>query len=148
MNTAPLRATDRVRWGQLWAEYQAFYRVDLPAAATESTWQRLHDGRIHGFGARDGADTLVGIVHFLFHEDTWSTAPACYLQDLYVDPAIRGHGCAARLIAAVAAAARTAGASPPYWLTHETNTVARRLYDRVGKNHGFIHYASAPTDGS
>ena len=47
---------------------------------------------------------------------------------------------AAALFEAVAAAARAAGSSAPYWLTHETNAAGRRLYDKVGKNQGFIHY--------
>jgi hypothetical protein len=45
------------------------------------------------------------------------------------------------LIDAVAEAARAAGANNPYWLTHETNTVARRLYDRLAQNQGFLHYS-------
>jgi GNAT superfamily N-acetyltransferase len=137
---APIRFADRPRWQQLWAEYQLFYGVDLPPAVVESTWQRLHSGRVHGLGARDASDRLLGITHYLFHEDTWSTSPACYLQDLYVDAVARGTGCARQLIEAVAAAAKVAGAGDPYWLTHETNTVARRLYDHLGKNLGFIQY--------
>lgn len=143
---APLRVSERSRWEALWGEYQRFYAVQLPGAVTDLTWQRLHDGRIHGLGARDSADSLVGIVHFLFHEDTWATKQACYLQDLYVDPAARGTGCGAQLIAAVAAAAQSAGVSPPYWLTHESNAVARHLYDRVAKNHGFIQYTYLSPD--
>jgi GNAT superfamily N-acetyltransferase len=143
---APLRAADRASWERLWSGYQRFYRVELPVAATEATWERIHNGRIHGLGARVGGDQLVGIVHYLFHEDTWSVQRACYLQDLFVDPSARGSGCATMLIHAVAAAAKSAGASPPYWLTHETNAVARRIYDRVAKNHGFIHYQYAPPD--
>ena len=100
---APLQPAERVRWEELWTQYQVFYGVVLPAAVTESTWQRLHDGRVHGLGARDPAGHLVGIVHFLYHEDTWSTTPACYLQDLYVDAAVRGSGCGRKLIEAVAA---------------------------------------------
>jgi GNAT superfamily N-acetyltransferase len=146
IDIAPLRVSDRSRWEALWGEYQRFYGVKLPAATTDFTWQRLHDGRIHGLAARDSADSLVAIVHFLFHEDTWSTERACYLQDLYVDPAVRGTGCGAQLIAAVAAAAKSAGAAPPYWLTHESNAVARHLYDRVAKNHGFIQYTYLPSD--
>ena len=146
MRIAPLRVSERSRWEVLWGECQRFYGVQLPAAATDRTWQRLHDGRIHGLGARDSADSLVAIVHFLYHEDTWSTECACYLQDLYVDPAARGTGCGTQLIAAVAAAAKSAGVSPPYWLTHESNTLARHLYDRVAKNHGFIQYTCALPD--
>ena len=137
---APLRVSERARWTELWSEYQLFYGVELPADVSESTWQRLHNGRVQGLGARNSADYLVGIVHFLFHEDTWSTAPACYLQDLYVDSTARGTGCGRMLIEAVAESARTAGANSPYWLTHQSNAVARRLYDRLGQNQGFVQY--------
>jgi GNAT superfamily N-acetyltransferase len=143
IDIAPLELSDRARWAELWTAYQVFYRVELPAAVTEATWTRLHDGRIHGLGARDATGELVGIVHFLYHQDTWSEALACYLQDLYVDPKTRGTGCGRGLIEAVARAAKAAGATPPYWLTHETNTVGRRLYDRLGTNAGFIQYTYA-----
>jgi GNAT superfamily N-acetyltransferase len=136
---APLDPSERARWAELWSAYQVFYGVELPAAVSESTWQRLHNGRLHGLGARDSGN-LVGIVHYLFHEDTWSTAPACYLQDLYVDSPLRGTGCGRLLIEAVAEASRKAGANSPYWLTHQSNAVARQLYDRLGQNQGFIHY--------
>jgi GNAT superfamily N-acetyltransferase len=142
----PLRLADHARWRQLWGEYQIFYGIELAANVTENTWQRLHNGRLHGLGARDSTDQLLGIVHFLSHEDTWSTAPACYLQDLYVDPKARGTGCGRQLIEAVAEAAKAAGTNPPYWLTHETNTVARLLYDRLGKNLGFVQYSYTPQE--
>jgi GNAT superfamily N-acetyltransferase len=137
---AALQPGDKARWLELWGAYQEFYRTELPPEATEATWTRLHNGRIGGLGARDRTGELVGLVHFLFHEDTWSHQSACYLQDLFVEPAARGHGCARQLIEAVAAAAKSAGASPPYWLTHETNATARKLYDRLASNLGFIQY--------
>jgi GNAT superfamily N-acetyltransferase len=140
IHIAPLQLSERAHWEKLWSEYQVFYGVELPATVTENTWQRLHDGRVHGLGARDSAGRLIGIVHYLFHEDTWSTARACYLQDLYVDPAMRGSGCGRQLIEAVAAASAKAGANSPYWLTHQSNAVARQLYDRLAQNQGFIQY--------
>ena len=143
-HVTPLRQSDHSRWLQLWGEYQSFYGISLPATVTASAWERLHNGRVHGLGARDAADTLLGFTHFLFHEDTWAIAPACYLQDLYVDRSARGTGCGRLLIEAVAQAARAAGANAPYWLTHESNKVARVLYDRLGKNLGFIQYSYDP----
>ena len=50
------------------------------------------------------------------------------------------------LIAAVAAAAKEAGAARVYWNTHETNAVARRLYDAVAVRSGFIQYRIEPLD--
>ncbi len=51
------------------------------------------------------------------------------------------------LPAAVAESARAAGANSPYWLTHQSNAVARQLYDRLGQNQGFVHYVyTKPVD--
>jgi GNAT superfamily N-acetyltransferase len=138
---APLRTSERSRWNELWSAYQRFYGIELPDQVSDSTWQRIHTGRLHALGARDAGERLVGIAHFLYHEDTWSVAPACYLQDLYVDQTLRGRGCGRALIQAVDAAARAAGANGLYWLTHESNAVARRLYDRLAHNQGFLHYS-------
>jgi GNAT superfamily N-acetyltransferase len=135
----PLIATDREEWERLARAYKAFYQTVLPDVAYERTWQRLlqHDG-IQGFGARiDGR--LVGITHYLLHTGIW-TPKVCYLEDLFVEPAVRGQGVARALIDAVAHSSRTAGATRLYWLTHETNATARALYDRVAKYSGFVEY--------
>jgi len=141
MRIAPLLASEHPRWLELWLAYQDFYGIALDATTTAGTWKKIMMGRVHGLAAHDPADRIVGIVHYLFHEDTWSTQAACYLQDLYVEPAARAAGCGRRLIESVGEAAKMAGANPPYWLTHETNLVARRLYDRIAKNNGFIQYS-------
>jgi len=75
----------------------------------------------------------------MFHTSAWST-DACYLQDLFVDAAVRGQGVARALIEQVAQAARARGATRFYWLTHQNNTTARTLYDKVGQYKGFIRY--------
>lgn len=82
---------------------------------------------------------MVGIAHFLYHGSTWADR-ICYLQDLFTAPEARGCGVARKLIEAVAHHARDAGASRCYWLTQESNAVARMLYDRVAKYNGFIRY--------
>jgi hypothetical protein len=69
---APLRPDERARWGELWSGYQTFYEIEIPAEVTANTWERIQSGRVHGLGARDSSHALVGIVHYLFHEDTWS----------------------------------------------------------------------------
>lgn len=141
---SPLRPAEHARWLLLWHEYQQFYKVELPEEVTVGTWQRIHEGTLHGLGARNASGELVGIVHYLFHEDTWSLKRACYLEDLYVDPQARGAGCARQLIEAVAAASARVGANAPYWLTHESNARARRLYDQVARSPGFIQYVYDP----
>ncbi|WP_275901636.1 GNAT family N-acetyltransferase [Paenibacillus sp. SYP-B3998] len=49
----------------------------------------------------------VGIAHYLFHRTIWMK-DACYLQDLFVNEAARGHGVARALIERVAQSARGA----------------------------------------
>ncbi len=124
----------------MWRAYLAFYDTVLPDAQYEDTWARLlHDTAIHGLAARrDG--TVIGIAHFLFHAHGWSTAPSCYLQDLYVDAAARGSGAGRALIEAVASRAQEKAAARMYWLTQSGNAAARRLYDGIAKESGFVRY--------
>lgn len=131
---------DRPRWTELWRAYLAFYETTLPDGIYEHTWSRIMaEGEIRGLAARD-ANTIVGITHYLFHPHGWSVTPACYLQDLFVDPAIRGQGAGRLLIEAVAGKARNTGATRLYWMTQDTNATARLLYDRLARHSGFIRY--------
>jgi len=131
---------DKPRWAELWRAYLDFYRTTLPPEQFGDTWGRLlHDTQIHGLAARrDGA--IIGIAHYLFHPTAWASAPACYLQDLYVDEAARGTGAGRALIEAVAERAREQASVRLYWLTQDGNAVARRLYDRVACNSEFVRY--------
>jgi ribosomal protein S18 acetylase RimI-like enzyme len=54
--------------------------------------------------------------------------------------ALRGQGIGRKLIEAVCAHASKDGAARVYWLTHETNATARKLYDQVADLSGFIVY--------
>lgn len=136
-----LTPADRAAWEPLWQGYQAFYEVELGPEVTAATWQRFHDEAepMFALGAFAG-DALVGIVHYLFHRTCWAIGPSCYLQDLFTAEAARGHGVGRALIEAVADAARAAGAARLYWLTHETNTTAMALYDKVADRSGFVQY--------
>ena len=139
IDITPLRPDDRQAWDVLARGYKSFYQQSPPDIEYDSAWQRLMLGeRVHGLGARlEGR--LVGITHYLFHPSTWAEE-VCYLQDLFVDPQVRGHGVARALIEAVARAAKARGAARMYWLTHETNAPARMLYDKVAAYQGFIRY--------
>ncbi len=137
-----LAPADRDRWAELWAGYLAFYGTSVPDAIYTSTWSRILDpqGDIRALGARDESGRLVGITHYFFHPHAWSTRDACYLQDLFVDPAARGAGHGRALIEAVAAVARERHAHSLYWKTMTDNATARRLYDTVAAHDGTIVY--------
>ena len=137
-----LEPADRERWTELWRAYLAFYESTLPDEISAATWARIVDpaGSIRALGVRDESGRLVGIAHYLFHAHAWSTSEVSYLQDLFVDEAYRGRGCATALIAAVAQAARDRTCFRLYWSTQEGNATARRLYDRLARFTGFIRY--------
>jgi GNAT superfamily N-acetyltransferase len=140
-----LRPEDRLDWLGLWNGYLTFYETELPAATTEATFARLTTpgSGLHGAIARDPGREAVGLVHWLTHLATWTTADYCYLEDLFVAPDSRGSGAGAALIAHVRSWAAEHGSAKVFWLTAESNATARRLYDRVATRTGFIHYEIA-----
>jgi GNAT superfamily N-acetyltransferase len=141
LEVRPFTADDRDAWEPLWQGYLTFYKSSLPAEVTDTTWRRLLDPAepMHGLAAvLDG--TILGIVHYLYHRSTWTTGDYCYLQDLFTAEEARGRGVGRALIEAVYERAQADGASRVYWLTHETNSAAQVLYDKVAARSGFIQY--------
>jgi GNAT superfamily N-acetyltransferase len=136
-----LKRQDRNQWTPLWRGYLDFYRASWSDEVANVTFERIFDPLepMHALVADRGGE-LIGFTHYLFQRSTWLINSQCYLQDLYVSEAVRGGGVGRALIAAVAAAAKEAGAARVYWMTQETNAVARRLYDAVAVRSGFIQY--------
>jgi GNAT superfamily N-acetyltransferase len=141
----PVRRADFPAWKQLWDGYNAFYgrsgETALAPDVTQMTWSRFFDAYepMHALLAESSAG-IVGLTHFLYHRSTIQIQPTCYLADLYTADAARGQGVGRALIRAVYDQAKLAGSPRVYWQTHETNAVARRLYDQVAERSGFIVY--------
>ena len=135
----PPAPEDRAEWEVLFRAYTDFYGRTSPQEEYDRAWREFRAAeRMFALGARlDGR--LVGIAHFLPHAST-SSADVCYLQDLFTAPDVRGRGVARALIAAVESWARERGCVRVYWHTQESNATARRLYDQVAVNKGFIQY--------
>lgn len=136
-----LRPEDRPAWEHLWAGYLDFYQQPLDAVVAEVTWSRLNDPNEPMFAlVAENESGLVGFAHCVLHRGTWSLTALCYLEDLFVARPARGKGIGRALIEAVYARADQLKCDRVYWLTHETNTEARKLYDKVGRRSGFIQY--------
>jgi GNAT superfamily N-acetyltransferase len=138
-----IRREDRPSWEPLWAGYLEFYKSELAPEITDATFARFLDPSepMQALVAEDDATgALLGFVHCVFHRGTWSIGDFCYLEDLFTAEAARGRGIGRALIEAVYKLADERGAGRVYWLTHETNTTARKLYDQVAENRGFIQY--------
>jgi Acetyltransferases len=140
-----VRPSDFDGWLPLWDGYNAFYGRSGPTAldpaVTRTTWARFFDPYepVHGLVAeREGR--IVGLAHYLLHRSTSAIEPRLYLQDLFTAADARGGGIGRALIDAVCDRAREMAIARIYWNTHETNAVARRLYDKVAENSGFLMY--------
>lgn len=139
----PLEAKDKDAWRKLFLAYIEFYKSKVADDVVETTWERLMSGAeyVHrGLVAVDETDKPIGIAHYIFHRSTWSKTWYCYLEDLFVDPALRAGGVGRKLIEAVYAEADKVGATRTYWATQEFNYRARGLYDQVATKSPFLQY--------
>lgn len=141
----PALETDLAGWLPLWHGYNQFYgragTTALPENITRTTWSRFMDPEepMHALVA-EGPDGLLGLAHFLYHRSTTQSGNSCYLQDLYTVEAARGRGVARALIQEVYRRAAEQGSPRVYWQTHESNTLAMKLYDQVAEKSGFVVY--------
>ena len=137
----PLAASDHAAWLSLWDGYLTFYKAAVPSEMTALTWSRLHDPMVplHGWLAlRDGEP--VGFTHAQEHLSTWSAGPYVYLEDLFVGASARGTGAGRALITAVYEHGDRIGAAKVYWHTEFDNSTARKLYDNIADDAGFMVY--------
>ena len=137
-----LHSEDWDDWRALFGGYLAFYRAELEDETTRATFHRLCDGNDGMFGllAVDDAGRGIGMADCVVHSSTWSRQPKCYLEDLFVAPASRGHDVGRQLLEAVRSEARRRGADRVYWHTQQYNGRARSLYDQVGRPTSFVVY--------
>lgn len=132
---------DRSSWLELYHAYLKFYKSELAEFSVELLWNRLTkaEPKIQGLLAESNGE-IVGIAHFHYQLSTWSDTLHCYLEDLYVAEGARGKGVATTLIAEVKKFAIEHKCSELFWITKESNQVARKLYDKVAAVSDFVRY--------
>jgi GNAT superfamily N-acetyltransferase len=132
---------DKDQWLKLWAGYLEFYKSTISSEQTELTWKRLinNEQKMFGFVA-ESEEGVIGFTHCLFRPSTWTETDYCYLEDLFVDPNIRGKGIGRALINKVVELAKEKNSKRVYWTTQEFNKTARVLYDSIIPVSEFVQY--------
>lgn len=136
-----LTTADYDAWHPLWQGYLEFYKTVIPEETTRETWKRLTDPAEPMFALGAFSENrLIGIAHVVYHRSCWTIGDYCYMQDLFTAPKFRGQGVGTALIKAVYARAEADGTSRVYWLTHETNRTAQKLYEKIATRSGFVQF--------
>ena len=136
-----LEEKDKSQWLKLWAGYLEFYKSTISIEQTELTWKRLINNELKMFGfVAENEDGVIGFTHCLFRPSTWTETDYCYLEDLFVDPLIRGKGVGRALIDKVVELAREKKSKRVYWTTQEFNKTARVLYDSITPVSEYVQY--------
>ena len=92
-----------------------------------------------GAEAEDGR--VIGFTQYQLMQRSLSGGMVIYLDDLFVEPEVRGTGAGRKLIDNVVEAARGMGIANVRWLTQEFNYTARKLYDTYQPKSDFILYS-------
>ena len=132
---------DTDQWLKLWAGYLEFYKSTISPEQTDLTWKRLINNELKMFGfVAESEEGVIGFTHCLFRPSTWTETDYCYLEDLFVDPNIRGKGIGRALMNKVIELAKEKNSKRVYWTTQEFNKTARVLYDSITQVSEFVQY--------
>jgi GNAT superfamily N-acetyltransferase len=110
-----------------------------PDAAVVTEGDILRDG----FGERPYFHVVVaewsgqpaGYALYFFNYSTWLGRPGLYLEDLFVRPALRGHGIGKALLQHLAALAVEKGCGRMDWQVLDWNEPSIRFYEALGARH-------------
>lgn len=131
----------RADWERLFTGYVNFYKREMTPEIAGRVWTWLHDPQhmLEGLMAFvDGKPA--GIAHFRVMPRPMAGAEIGFLDDLFVDPEIRGYRLGEAILAHLADIARQRNWAIIRWLTADDNYRARALYDRVAAKSGFNLY--------
>jgi GNAT superfamily N-acetyltransferase len=133
---------DFTEWCGLWEKYLIFYKTHLSEEIYKNTFKKLIDINVKSQNAfvAEVNNKLIGLAHYIYHNDNWKLEDSTYLQDLYTVPDFRGQGVGRQLIEAVYQAADDNNSPAVYWQTEKSNKTARVLYDKIARLAPFIIY--------
>lgn len=142
----PVEDRHHADWARLYAGYAAFYKVEQTPEMRARVWSWIQDPahEVKALVAEDDTGRAVGLAHYRPFARPLSASTGGFLDDLFVDPAVRGQRVADALIQAVGAIAREKGWSVVRWITADNNYRGRGVYDRLATRTMWITYDLKP----
>jgi GNAT superfamily N-acetyltransferase len=149
----PVRDDEFSAWTHLFRGYAAFYNWPTSDEHQQQIWSWIHDD--HSIEALvavpvDDSGAETGPPQGLAHLRTWVRplrGVVCgYLDDLYVEPSLRGSGAVDALFAEINRIAIERNWAVVRWTTGDDNYRARRVYDQLATRTTWITYDMTPVD--
>ncbi len=141
-----VRPEERPRWRELFQGYADFYQIAQTEEMAEVVWSWIHDpaSPVAALLVVDNQDRPVGLAHYRPFPRPASGTVGCWLDDLFVDPAVRGGGAADALLEELRRLAQVNGWSVVRWITADDNHRARGKYDQYATRTMWITYDMVP----
>ena len=128
----PLSLEDKAQWQKLYHGYANFYKVPMSDDILQTVWSWVFDSMNPFFAlVAVKGDQLVGLMHYRAMPSPLRGKMVGFLDDLFVDPEVRGSGVVDSLFVALQHSAKEQGWAFVRWITAETNYRGRAVYDRI-----------------
>ena len=136
-----LEKKDKETWNKLYNKYADFYKVPMNKNILNTLWGWIHDEThvIRGI-CFELEGKIVGIAHYRTMPRPIKGQYIGFLDDLFVEPEFRGQKIAQKLIVHLKSLSKSNNWNGIRWITHSSNANAKKLYDKIGNNTGFVLY--------
>ena len=136
-----LEQKDKEKWAKLYNGYADFYKVSINTGILNTLWNWIHDKNHVVKGICFELDNkIVGIAHYRTMPRPIKGKYIGFLDDLFVEPEMRGQKIAQKLINHLKSLSKFNNWDGIRWITHSSNENAKKLYDKIANKTGFELY--------
>ncbi len=142
----PVAAEHEEAWRGLYRGYREFYGEPDDEGSVSVVWDWLHDPDhvLSCFVVVDADGRVGGLAHVRPFPDPLGPSTGLHLDDLYVDPSLRGLGLGRMLLRFVKGYSAEQGHYVVRWITAPDNATARGLYDAEAVATPWVTYDMTP----